>query len=76
MPGTEPTPVVKVSTSFVDMLSKVTEVLAFVESVSRGSIGLIEPEPKPQTHLSVWLCGCAVRDEEGTARLWLCLYLM
>lgn len=45
----------KFSTSFVETLSKVTEVLAFVESISQGPIRLREPEPKSQTHL--WAAG-------------------
>lgn len=45
----------KFSTSFVETQSKVTEVLAFVESISQGPIRLREPEPKSQTHL--WATG-------------------
>lgn len=45
----------KFSTSFVETQSKVTEVLAFVESISQGPIRLREPEPKSQTHL--WAAG-------------------
>lgn len=45
----------KFSTSFVETQSKVTEVLAFVKSISQGPIRLREPEPKSQTHL--WAAG-------------------
>lgn len=50
-----PLQLLKFSTSFVETRSKVTEVLAFVESISQGPIRLREAEPKSQTHL--WAAG-------------------
>ena len=41
--------------------------LAFVESISRGFVKMIEPKPKPQTHLwATGQCGCVIHIEEGT----------
>lgn len=57
-PGIGPALLLKFSTSFVETQSKVTEVLAFVESISQGPIRLREPEPKSQTHL--WAAGQAL----------------
>lgn len=62
----------KQHTSFADILSKVTEVLAFVENVSQGFIRLIEP--KPLTYLwATGQCGCGSHNRKATVQFLLCL---